>query len=360
MAIIVTENGKNARKIDRSKFLDEKELQEYLYENPDVVPIYEIEDDIKLLILSREFSTNSGPIDALGIDVFGNLYIVETKLYKNPDKRLVIAQALDYGASMWAYFDNFSEFLTRLDVDVSKKFGVSLTQKLVEFFTLSEDEAEALIENIKQNLNKGVFKFVVLMDELEPRLKDLIRFINQNSQFDVYAVELEYYKFDTHELVIPKIFGTEVKKDINVSSAVSSHRTSWNEEKFMAQVRSGSSPEVLSAIKDIYDFSSKNFDSINWGAGKTGAFSVGDTIFSPRSFYTIKSDGRLVLNLGWHDFGGKRINNSMRILIERLNAVSFGIDPSDLKQHYFYPPEEWIPKIEEIKRAFKSLLSVAP
>jgi hypothetical protein len=49
----------------------------------------------------RAFPTNSGPIDALGINKDGEIYIIETKLYKNPDKRLVVAQVLDYGASLW-------------------------------------------------------------------------------------------------------------------------------------------------------------------------------------------------------------------------------------------------------------------
>ena len=34
------------------------------------------------------------------------------------------------------------------------------------------------------------------MDAVEDRLKDLIVYINQNSQFDIYAVQMEYYKFE--------------------------------------------------------------------------------------------------------------------------------------------------------------------
>jgi hypothetical protein len=52
------------------------------------------------------------------------------------------------------------------------------------------------------------------MDKLEDRLKDLILYVNQNSKFDIYAVELEYYKHAEFEIMIPKLFGNEVKKDI--------------------------------------------------------------------------------------------------------------------------------------------------
>lgn len=77
-------------------------MQNYIQENPEALPVYEIREDIRLFIIAREFPTKSGPIDALGIDKDGEVYIIETKLYKNPDKRLVVAQVLDYGAAVWA------------------------------------------------------------------------------------------------------------------------------------------------------------------------------------------------------------------------------------------------------------------
>ncbi len=36
--------------------------------NPTVIPIYEIQEDKKLYVAKREFSTTSGPIDALAVD----------------------------------------------------------------------------------------------------------------------------------------------------------------------------------------------------------------------------------------------------------------------------------------------------
>lgn len=45
---------------------------------------------------------------------------------------------------------------------------------------------------IETKLEAGSFRFVVLMDRLEPRLKDLIAFINRNCRFDVFGVELDF------------------------------------------------------------------------------------------------------------------------------------------------------------------------
>ena len=73
MTVIITENGKNAKRLDPKDFDSEGELQEYIYENPEALPMYEIDEDIRVLILMREFPTNSGPIDALGVDANGNI-----------------------------------------------------------------------------------------------------------------------------------------------------------------------------------------------------------------------------------------------------------------------------------------------
>lgn len=226
MSVIVSENGKNAERLNPSSFDKENYLQQYIYDNPDAIPVYEIDEDIRLLVLAREFQTSSGPIDALGVDQNGNIYLIETKLYKNEDKRRVIAQVLDYGASLWSNSFDFIDFLTQLDRHTHKQFGLSTTDKLQEFFGVDDDITGSLLDSVQRNLNSGTFKFVVLMDTLHKPLKDLIIFLNRNSQFDIYAVELEYYRHKSFEIIIPKMFGTEVKKDV-VSKSNNSSAEPW-------------------------------------------------------------------------------------------------------------------------------------
>ena len=52
---------------------------------------------------------------------------------------------------------------------------------------VDDQEVETLLTNMKKNFSSGNFKFVVLMDKLHSQLKDLIVFINQNSQFDIFV-----------------------------------------------------------------------------------------------------------------------------------------------------------------------------
>lgn len=214
MAIIVSKDGKGAVKLNQTPFGLEDTIQQYIYDNPESIPLYDIRQDIQLLILAREFGTLSGPIDAIGIDREGELYLVETKLYKNPDKRTVVAQVLDYGASLWKAHPDFDSFLLQLNTSVQKNFQQTIRERIQSFFSLEEAVTEEIITNMGKNLEEGNFKFVVLMDTMHDRLKDLILYMNQNSKFDIYGVELEYYKHDEFEIIIPKLFGAEVKKDI--------------------------------------------------------------------------------------------------------------------------------------------------
>jgi hypothetical protein len=213
MSIIVSKGDNNAKKINESYFGLESKLQEYVKNNPDIIPIYEINEEARLFVLAREFPTNSGPIDALGTDQDGNIYVIETKLYKNQDKRTVLAQALDYGASLWRHSGDSTQFVSMLNQKVKDQFGVDLVEKLQEFFEI--EEGQLIVDNMAKNVLNGNIKFVILMDSVEDRLKDLITYVNQNSRFDIYAVDLEYYEHDEFEIIIPKLYGSEVKKEVS-------------------------------------------------------------------------------------------------------------------------------------------------
>jgi TolB-like protein len=218
MPIIITRQGqKGGRVLDKSQFGEERNLQQYIHDNPEAIPIYDIQKSKKLFVAAREFRTESGGrIDALAVDQDGDVYIVETKLSANADKRQVVAQVLDYGASLWKEFKNFANpdpFFARLDLSIQSSWKISFREKVQDFFQLSDEQADNMVESMRQNLEDGALKFVVLMDSMDERLKDLIAFVNEKSDFSIYGVELEYYKHEDSEIVIPKLYGAEVKRD---------------------------------------------------------------------------------------------------------------------------------------------------
>ena len=65
---------------------------------------------------------------------------------------------------------------------------------------------------MEDNLRAGNFKFVVLMDSMDERLKELIAYVNLKSHFDIYGVELELYEYEDYKIVLPRLYGAEANK----------------------------------------------------------------------------------------------------------------------------------------------------
>jgi hypothetical protein len=353
MSIIISEDGKNAHRVDKSEFEKEGYLQNYIHENPESIPVYEIEEDKRLLVLAREFATESGPIDALAIDKDGDIYVVETKLYKNPDKRTVVAQALDYGASLWRHSDH-NEFIANINNKINEKFHISFEEKTKDFFGIDDEQMAILLAAIKNNLQQGNIKFVILMDTVEDRLKDLIVYINQNSQFDIYAVQMEYYKFEKYEIIIPKLFGVEVKKSMVV--AISGQRKIWDEQDFIAQAQERLDGEAEKII-NLYNFFKTESDKIKWGTGNAnGSFSpmmyrLCKTI-SPFSIYT---DGTILVKFSWLDRHGYKgtVDKFYEIFIDELSRTTEIKFLNDKSETFKITKEDFLNNYEGIMSAMK-------
>jgi hypothetical protein len=360
MAIIISKSGKNAKKIEKSDFEKESYIQEYLHKNPESIPLYEIKEDIRLLVLGREFPTESGPIDALGIDADGDIYCIETKLNKNPDKRLVVAQVLDYGASLWRSNQDFSEFTRWAEEAVHKASGVSLDQRLKDFFPDPEGDVngldvKALLESVKTNLNSGKFKFVILMDKLHEPLKNLIVFLNQNSRFDIFAVELEFYKHEDFEIMIPKLFGAEVKKDVQVAGP----SRKWDETSFFEDAGKKLGEKEVAAIRKLFEFSKKVADHISWGRGITKAsFSPKFNKISNKSLYTVRSTGILSPNFVWLNDLEKSpmYRDEFAKLLKEIHALNIPDDYQDKTP--FIRAEKWCPVVDQFIEAVQKLLKM--
>lgn len=355
MAIIVSKNGKNAKKLSRRSFREEAELQKYIFENPDSIPLEEIKENVQFIVLDKEFSVNVGSIDILGVDNEGDIYIIETKLYRNPDKRQVLAQVLDYGASLWESFGSDPDsFIQKLDQKSLEKTNEGLREKLESAF----GNADEVIEGMKQNISNGIFRFIILMDNVPRSLKNLILFMNQNSQFSIYAVELEYYVHEGYEILIPHVFGAESKKKVVPYPA--GKRKKWDEDSFFkdAKERIGVGYE---AVRKLYEFSKKYADEISWGTGPTkGSFNPKFYSISKRSVYTVRSDGCLIINFGWLNDNENTIKWREKLLekLKRIEGLATKIPRSAEDKWVSLPIEIWGPRVDEIILLLKKLLEV--
>ena len=101
-------NGLDRIALDAKAF-NEDWIQKLIHNNPDILPISEIDTGFTPAIsIGREVSTTVGYIDNLFISPDGYLTIVETKLWRNPEaRREVVGQILDYAKELnkWTYAD---------------------------------------------------------------------------------------------------------------------------------------------------------------------------------------------------------------------------------------------------------------
>ena len=343
MPIIISHKDQNAIRVEQSIFAQEIDLQKYIEANPESIPMEDIKENVQFLILDREFPVSVGSIDALGVDSDGDLYIIETKLYKNRDKRQVVAQVLDYGASLWTKNENPEDWIRKLEKRLSDK-GLDLRERLEGEF----GQSDQVIEGMMANLSAGAFKFIVLMDMVPSALKDLILYINQNSSFSVFGVELEYYVHGDIKILIPHVFGTEYKrKTISTSDG---KRTRWDEISYFQNVETHVDREELAAVRKLYDYSVEIADEVSWGTGSVrGSFNPKINTISNISIYTVFSNGNLQFHYDWMDENEAtrrwrdNILEGLRSIapINRVISQKQSLSPE-------IPPAAWTPVVEEL------------
>jgi len=351
--IVTTQDGKTV-KLRPTLVEREDVLQRFIQDQPDSLPLDEIREDIRLRVLCREYPTPSGPIDALAVDDAGEIYVIETKLFKNPDKRTVIAQALDYGSALWHSHESGDAFLEDLDRVLHQR-GLPLLRDQVLELAGEPEGLEQVLSAIGRNQAAGRFRFVILMDKLSDRLKELITFLNENSKFTVYAAELEFYRHAGLEIVLPRLYGAEAKKDLVAGSAASGRRK-WDEQSFFSDAAAKLEVSWVAAIRALHDASAQWADEISWGTGVTaGSFSPKKHPEFPRAPFAVYSDGRLLINFPY--FNGGSVADRIHIFASELEASGLKLPRDYAGRHLTLPVEEWIDMADALALAVRKTLA---
>ena len=351
MAIIVQREGERAKIVSESKFPNEAELQRYVYENPEVLPISDIKEDAQFTVLDKETPVGTGSIDILGVDSEGDLYIIETKLFSNSDKRKVLGQVLDYGAALWSAYQDPESFLRMLDGRLSAR-GASLKELLEQSFGEAAEEVE---EGIHNCLESGAFRFVILMDRVPFELKTLVQFVNSYSNFSIYAVELKHYKHDDLHIFVPHVFGAEGRKRVSSSSA----GRDWNEESYFQDVEEKCTSETVAAVRKLYNFSKQRTDRITWGRGRfTGSFNPRFPYVCEPSVYTVRSNGNIAINFGYVQRGGADLAQRLWNELTSIPRLAAHLPKKPIGHPELFPAD-WVPVCDDLLAALDRFLTYA-
>lgn len=349
--LILSRNGQSIR-LDARPFDDESALQRYIAANPAAIPIADGPEGARLHVLGREFATECGPIDVVATDSSGGAYLIETKLYKNPDKRMVLSQVLDYGAALWGEKPTVDLILERLRHDAKRR---SLTDPLVElasFLNGEEEDARKHLALVCDAMAAGRFTALVLMDRLDERLRNLILFMNENSEFRFLAVELDYYRNGNEEIVSPRVFGNEVRR----SSRNGGARGSWTQAEFFERLSENTDSVTVGAIRKLFDFAAP-LGPIGWGSGAANP-SMNPYFLdtSQRAPITVKVDGQITLKLSWlHDSPvGPIFTATATPMLEAL-----GLEVAGPGNRVFWAAHQWVARVDGVIAAFQSGLEAA-
>jgi hypothetical protein len=347
MSIIVVRPGMPAHRVERTVIQHESYLQQYIDEHPDTLPFDQLKPDAKILVLLREFPTASGLMDAFAVDADGHVYLIETKLYKNPDKRLVLAQVLDYGAAIWRTYRDPEEFVERIDELLTARAQRTLADRIQTFYGFSESTLTLFLSNLTQNVVEGRFRFVVLMDRVDERLKDLIAYVNVNSGFEILGVALDFYDDGDIHVLIPTLHGAEAKKQVVTSSL--SGRRRWDEPAFFADAGTRLTLEQLGAVRRLHEWAAEHADEVRYGTGtQRGSFNAGFTRIHVRSVFTVYSDGTLTWNFKWLTPTPDAEAWAERFAAELGRAQWLPI-PADFKDRFIsFGAAEWTPHVGEL------------
>lgn len=196
---------------------DEAWLQRLLQENPDILPVDQIEPGFGALIpVCRELCLSLGGgkfgmLDNLFVTAEGGLFLVETKLWRNPEaRRAVVAQAMEYAAAVFRL--NYAELeaaalQARSVGSVAGQTEKSLF-KIVANQTAGIDEAE-FIDAVSRNLRRGRAIVAVAGDGIREDITAIANMLQSHAglRFIFALIELGIYETPHADVrvVIPSV-----------------------------------------------------------------------------------------------------------------------------------------------------------
>jgi Endonuclease NucS C-terminal domain len=148
-----------------------------------------------LLVIGRQISTKSGPLDLLAIDATGAAVIIELKRDRIP--REALAQAVDYASDVAGWS------LDKLSEVCAKYRGSTLDEAMAEAFP------EIDIENV--NVNEGQ-RIILVGFSVESSLERMIEWLSDSFGVGINAVILHYSRTQSGDELLTRT--TIISEDV--------------------------------------------------------------------------------------------------------------------------------------------------
>lgn len=253
-------DGEGYRRLSSRKLNDESRLEGLIIEDPNML-------GKDLLIIGQQVYTGSGNrMDLLGIDLGGDLHIIELKRDRTP--RDVVAQALDYAA--WVRRLEYNDIVDIFDsFDDEREFEEAFEQK----FHSARPEGEA---GPPEDVNQA-HSITIVASELDPATERIIEYLADEYRVPVNAIRFNYYEDGDREYV-----GRTWLIDPNEVPETPGKRETWNEIDF--SVTFGHGPHR--SWKDA-----RKYGFVSGGQGEWYSRTLGQLFVGARVFVHIPQEG---------------------------------------------------------------------
>ncbi len=297
--VLVKNNTVQAVEHVESSEYNEAFIRDLCFENPNLIPISEIDTKASSLIsLCTEMSIKSGFCDVLFIDQNGIITIVECKLFKNPEaERKVIAQLLDYAKDF-----------VEMDFSMLEKKVCDRRQDVKSLYDIvgkdnDSFDYDTFKEKTERNLKDGNFNLLIVGDKVRANVERMVNFMNSYSKmsFTLAIVELQMFKLpDNSIFIVPYCIAKTVEWRLNVlqneqtkTTVLDSAITRHDNDEFYKRLSQYIDITNTSALKNFVDDLSSSFPIITQlGRGKCLSLMI-KTDDEQANLFTVSENGNV-------------------------------------------------------------------
>ena len=253
----------------------ESDLQLLLSEgSTELVPVDPAAGDAHV-VFAREVSTDSGPIDLVGIGSSGSITIMECKLAKNRQiKREVVGQVLDYAAALWQIEPS------KFTAAFARKAGSDPFETLRQELIAADPpwDQEACRSEVARRLRDGDFRLLIAVDRIDDDLRRIIRFVNMRGSGDSHLqlVALAFPRFEegATQVIVPETYGDEISPPSGTAPS-----RDWTEAAVLEDL-AAQGDDVLAIVTEFRAWAESRGYRIRFDGDRKGGFlilTVGDT-----------------------------------------------------------------------------------
>lgn len=353
-------------RVSLTHYENENEVEKMIVEHPNILP-FDLFDS-EFIPLSDQMDTGHGPLDILGTAQSGDLYIIETKLYKNPDKRTIRSQLLDYAAGLNSIKDNFDELKSRIDrANKNSKYDILKNQtfdKIIQEKFPQIEERNEIIEKIKNNFNKSHYILLAVSDKITVTQKETIKFLNEkHPTLQHYAISISRLipPNSNNEIVISNIF-----PDYTEKTKKTRDWREWTRQEFYdvleKEVDEKYNESVIKLSEALIQAASDERGGIDFGFGaKKPSFNFYHyDLFDTWAIFIIKTNGSIIFKYRASGDRKPYREGLLETLNEKLKQIGIleKVEYKEKEENYTQPVlwiDEWADKTRDLIGVIKQV-----